>query len=378
MTHTAIFPTAIGDCGLSWGDHGIRSFHLPAATPQQLIRQLKGAGATLDSSPQERLIRRAVSRVQKHLEGAKDTFHDISLDFRGLSPFRRSIYQCARRIEPGSTASYMELAHHAGKRGAMRAIGQAMAQNNIPLLIPCHRVLRSDGDLGGFSAHGGVATKLRLLTIEGADLTAIAQAGVRALKQIDERLGALIRRVSPYHLPRQQRADPFTALVETIVHQQLSMKAGATIFGRLKRTLGGGRHLDAEVLLRTPTATFRQIGLSRQKASYIEDLCQKGVSGQIPWRRLSRMDDEQVIDALVQIKGIGRWSAEMFLMFRLGRLNVLPASDLGLKKGVQLTYHLRALPSDARLQRLAAPWTPFRSIATWYLWRALDGDTGLV
>lgn len=380
-----IFPTAIGDCGLTWCSRGIRTFHLPTDNERRLIKQLaeaKGGGppgplSSLDASPLdpplEGWIRRTVARVQRHLEGTRDSFQDLQLDLQDQSPFRRAIYQLARGVKPGSTSSYSELAKGAGSAGAVRAVGQAMAHNRIPLLIPCHRVLRADGDLGGFSAHGGVSTKLRLLSMEGAPLTAIARAGVRLLGRKDPRLGAVIRRVGPYQLLGQQRGDPFTALVETIVHQQLSMKAGATIFRRLRTTLAGDQRLDAPLLLRTPTPTLRRLGLSGQKASYIKDLCQRSAAGQIPWRRLARMDDEQVITTLVQIKGIGRWSAEMFLMFRLGRLDVLPVGDLGLKKGAQLTYGLPSLPSEDRLGRIAAAWAPFRSIATWYLWRSLEG-----
>jgi 3-methyladenine DNA glycosylase/8-oxoguanine DNA glycosylase len=170
----------------------------------------------------------------------------------------------------------------------------------------------------------------------------------------------------------QRRGDPFTALAEAIVHQQVSMKAAATIFGRLRRALGGRAALDPGRLLRARPDQLRAAGLSRQKAGYLRDLAEKTLSGALQLERLERMDDEQVIRQLTRVKGIGRWSAEMYLIFRIGRLDVLPTDDLGLRKGAQQLYNLRQLPTAATLGRLARPWVPFRTIATWYLWRSLD------
>lgn len=250
-----------------------------------------------------------------------------------------------------------------------------MAANPIPLLIPCHRVLASDGGLGGFSAHGGTATKLRLLALEGADLRRVASAGTRSLARQDPKLAKVIRRVGRVRLldhDGQRRADPFTALAEAIIHQQVSMKAGASIFARLKATLGGRAALDPRRLLQARADELRAAGLSRQKTSYLQDLAERTLGGDLLLGRLERMDDEQVIQQLTKVKGIGRWSAEMYLIFRLGRLDVLPTDDLGLRKGARQVFNLRQLPTADTLQRLARPWVPFRSIATWYLWRSLD------
>jgi len=292
----------------------------------------------------------------------------VPLDLEGLPPFAAKICATARQITPGRTLSYAELARLGGRPGAARAVGNAMAQNPTPLLVPCHRVLGAGGSLGGFSAHGGVATKLRLLTVEGADLGAVARAGVRALRR-DARLGPLIRRVGPCRLLEHRRVDPFSALVESIIHQQVSMAAGAAIFRRLCALTG--RPTPRRLLALRPAA-LRTAGLSRQKASYLLDLSAHVASGALPLRQLERMDDERVIALLTQVKGIGRWSAEMFLIFRLGRLNVLPVDDLGLRKGAQRVFRLRRLPDGERLRQLARPWIPFRSLATWYLWRAQD------
>jgi 3-methyladenine DNA glycosylase/8-oxoguanine DNA glycosylase len=250
-----------------------------------------------------------------------------------------------------------------------------MASNLLPLVIPCHRVIGARGKLGGFSAHGALGTKLRLLTIEGADLTAVTRWGVRQLKRADPKLGAVIQRVGPYRLLERQLNDHFATLVLSIVHQQVSMKAGASIFDRVSRTVTkhGARPLDAVAILDTSTDALRGAGLSRQKVSYLRDLATRTSTKALDLSRLDYQDDEVIIRSLSQVRGVGRWTAEMFLIFRLGRLNVLPTDDLGLRKAAQQLYGLRRLPDRAALERIAEPWVPFRSVATWYLWRSLDG-----
>jgi 3-methyladenine DNA glycosylase/8-oxoguanine DNA glycosylase len=233
-------------------------------------------------------------------------------------------------------------------------------------------VLGARGSLGGYSAQGGTATKLRLLTIEGADLAPIAAAGARELARRDSRLRPVIKRVGPFRLHWAQRQDHLTALAEAIVHQQVSMAAGATIFARLLALAGQGPAIDPGRLLAITPQALRAVGLSQQKASYLRDLAGRVCAGTLHLDRLARLDDEPVIAELTAVKGIGRWSAEMFLIFRLGRLDVLPVDDLGLRKGAQRVYRLRSLPSPARLRQLGEPWRPFRSLATWYLWRAQE------
>jgi len=170
-----------------------------------------------------------------------------------------------------------------------------------------------------------------------------------------------------------QGQDMFTLLCRSIVHQQVSMKAGATIYGRLLKVGGRGSKMSIKRTLAASHEALRGAGLSGQKVSYVQDLALKLKSGALPpARRLSHMDDAAVIDALVQVRGIGVWSAQMFLMFHLGRLDVLPVDDLGLQNGAQRVFGLDQRPGKAALRELAEPWRPFRSIATWYLWRATE------
>ena len=367
---THLFPTALGTCGVAWTRQGICAVQLPMSSEAELARLLSRLAQPNADLP--RGVLAAVERIQRHLEGQPDSFAGVKLDLKACPPFARLAYGRSRRIKAGRTISYGELASRCGSPGGARAAGRAMATNPAPLLVPCHRVLAADGGLGGFSAHGGLATKLRLLTIEGADLSPVAHAGTRQLARQDQKLAPIIRRVGRFRLLDQRRADPFTALAESIVHQQVSMKAGATIFGRLLALGGEQRTLAPSVVLRCTAEQLRGVGLSRQKQAYVTDLAHRTEEGTLPLKRLERMDDEAVIEALTRVKGIGRWSAQMFLMFRLGRLDVLPVDDLGLRKGVARLLDVEQLPGPGQIQQLARRWVPYRSLATWYLWRSLD------
>jgi DNA-3-methyladenine glycosylase II len=194
----------------------------------------------------------------------------------------------------------------------------------------------------------------------------------RLLARRDPVLRDLIRAHGPCGLAEAQHTEPFRALVSAIISQQLSTKAAATIRARVEALAGGmltpGRvsGIDDEAL--------RGAGLSRQKTSYLRDLCNRVSSGQLPLDDLAAMPDEAVVTALTSVKGIGRWTAEMFLMFRLHRPDVLPVGDLGIVKAVQRAYGLRKLPSPERLTKLGEQWRPYRSVACWYLWASLDNQ----
>jgi 3-methyladenine DNA glycosylase/8-oxoguanine DNA glycosylase len=193
------------------------------------------------------------------------------------------------------------------------------------------------------------------------------------LRAADPVLARIVDVVGPAPL-RIDRSPAFAALVESIVYQQISGKAAAAIHARLCAALGRRIPRPRDVTAASDEA-LRAAGLSRVKIAYLRDLAVRAVSG-LPLRSLSRLDDEQVVEALVQVKGIGRWTAEMFLMFRLLRPDVLPVGDYGIQKAMQREYRLRKLPKPAVMQRIAAPWRPYRSVACWYLWRSLDSPAG--
>lgn len=372
----ALFSTTIGPCAIGWSERGVCRLQLLAGDADETRWRLEGSQPGQDpvqwAAPPAG-IARLIDRLQAHLSGTPDRLtRGVPLDLKMTRPFARAAYEQLRRIPPGQTISYGDLAERSGSPAAARAIGRAMANNPIPLLIPCHRVVLANGDLGCFSAPDGARLKLRLLTLEGADLTSIARAGVRQLQRDDYRLAQLIAEVGPYRLPERQRTDHFTALAEAIVHQQLSMRAAATIFQRLMAAAASGTALDPHAVLHLTQSQLQTVGLSRQKSRYLQHLAHHVASGRLPLDKVHRMDDESLIDALTIVPGIGRWTAEMFLMFRLGRLNVLPVDDLGFRRGVRRVYGAAAVESARALRQLGEQWQPFRSIATWYLWRAQD------
>jgi DNA-3-methyladenine glycosylase II len=199
----------------------------------------------------------------------------------------------------------------------------------------------------------------------------MTRAAVARLKKVDPKLRAVIERVGPCRFAPRAEGTHFDALLRSILYQQLSGKAAATIHGRMQAHFGGRDPLPAE-LLATPDEPLRAAGVSRQKLGYLRSLAEHVRDGALPLDAIHTLDDEAVIAALVGVKGIGRWTAQMFLMFRLGRLDVLPELDLGVQKGMQLTYGLRTLPTPKRVLQLGAPWAPYRSVGAWYMWRLLD------
>lgn len=193
---------------------------------------------------------------------------------------------------------------------------------------------------------------------------------VRHLKRADPKLAAVMERVGPCRFEPMREGTHFEAVLRSIVYQQLSGKAAATIHGRVVNLLGGTP--TPEAVNATPDEGFRAAGLSRQKLGYVRDLARQASDGAVPFDKIDSLSDDQVIEALTSIKGVGRWTAQMFLMFRLGRPDVLPAEDLGIRKGVQLAYRTRGLPPPKRVLTLGRPWAPYSTIACWYLWRSLE------
>ena len=176
--------------------------------------------------------------------------------------------------------------------------------------------------------------------------------------------------VGPCRFRPVSDATHFHHLTRAIVYQQLSTKAATTIFGRVVALCGGT--LDPVSVLAQSDDALRAAGLSGQKTRYVKDLATHTRDGLLPFERVEAMEDDDVIAALTRVKGIGVWSAQMFLISRLGRLDVLPVLDLGIRKGVQRAYGLRRLPAPRYVERLGKRWSPYATIASWYLWRLLD------
>lgn len=193
----------------------------------------------------------------------------------------------------------------------------------------------------------------------------------RLLMRRDPVLGKAIKAIGPCLLADRQRRDHLTALCVAIVSQQLSTKAAATIFGRFVALFPDSTIPSAGAIAALDDAALRGVGLSGQKVSYLRDLCARLSDGRLRLDELDALDDEAVIERLVAVRGFGRWTAEMFLMFRLHRPDVLPVGDLGIVSAVQRLYGLRKRPDGKRLMKLGESWRPYRSIACWYLWQSL-------
>jgi DNA-3-methyladenine glycosylase II len=193
----------------------------------------------------------------------------------------------------------------------------------------------------------------------------------RLLMRRDPILGAAIKRIGACGMAARQRHDHLTALVGAIVSQQLSTKAASTIFQRVQALVPGETGFTATRLNELGDGALRGAGLSRQKVGYLRDLCARIVDGRLRLDELDVLSDEAVIERLVAVKGFGRWTAEMFLMFRLHRPDVLPVGDLGIVKAIQKLYRLRLVPTPKRMLTLGEAWRPYRSVACWYLWQTL-------
>jgi DNA-3-methyladenine glycosylase II len=193
-------------------------------------------------------------------------------------------------------------------------------------------------------------------------------SAITHLKSADPVLASIIESIGPY---KPRYAPPtFENMARSIAYQQLHGKAAATIFGRLLAACDS--ILTPESVLKLSLEQMRACGLSKQKLSYIRDLAEKTISGDVNFEQLPQMDDEDVIEHLTRVKGIGRWSAQMFLMFALRRPDVMPVVDLGINMAIKRAYRKRKIPKPPQIIKLAEPWRPYRSVACWYLWRSMD------
>jgi len=193
----------------------------------------------------------------------------------------------------------------------------------------------------------------------------------------DRVMEELVRRIGPLGLARRRRGRPddaYGSLVRTIVGQQLSTKAARSIYGRLT-ALFDNRPPTPEELISTDEQLLRACGLSRPKVRYLRDLAERVISGELDLRSLHHVPDEEVIRQITAVKGLGRWSADMFLMFHLGREDVLPVGDLGVRRAAERAYDLPEIPDAETLQDLARPWSPHRTLASFYLWESLEPDS---
>jgi DNA-3-methyladenine glycosylase II len=194
---------------------------------------------------------------------------------------------------------------------------------------------------------------------------------INHLKKSDPVMRAIIERVGPC---RMEFGEPvFHSLAEAIVYQQLNGKAAVTIFKRFAAL--AGEPLTAEGIAKLTAEQMRSVGLSKQKSSYLRDMAERAIRGELSFTHLPEMTDEEVTKHLTQVKGVGVWTAHMFLIFTLKKENILPTGDFGIRMAMKKHYHKRKLPNPVQMEKIARPWEPYRSIACWYLWRSLDIKT---
>jgi DNA-3-methyladenine glycosylase II len=196
---------------------------------------------------------------------------------------------------------------------------------------------------------------------------------LRHLRRVDPVMAQLIRRAGPYAAGPRRGVGPYESLVRAVAYQQLTGRAAETILGRFYALYGLDGCPEPAVLVATPDDRLRGCGFSRAKAAAIKDIAARTLDGTIPTRRaLARMKNEAIIERLVEARGVGRWTVEMFLMFTLGRPDVLPVDDYGIRLGYKIAYGKRTLPKPKALAKLGETWAPYRTTASWYLWRAVD------
>lgn len=386
----ALFATPIGHCGIAWSGDGIVGLQLPTAGVRETRARMRARFPSASEAEPPAGVAGAIAAIGRLLAGEAVDLTSVGLDMGGVPEFHRAVYEAARAVAPGTTVTYGELAARVGAPGAARAVGQALGRNPFPIVVPCHRVLAAGNKAGGFTATGGVETKLRMLAIEGAARPAIPapelfdgnaglgfdwRAAVAHLQAADPKLGRVIDAAGAANvLALKKTPSLFGALAEAIVHQQLSGKAAATIYGRVCALFPRAPHgPTADHVHRIADERLRGAGLSAAKVAALKDLARRERAGEIPTLAEARaLDDAAIVERLTAVRGIGRWTAEMLLIFRLGRPDVLPIDDYGVRKGFALAHRKRELPTPQALARHGERWRPYRTVASWYCWRALE------
>lgn len=303
----------------------------------------------------------------------------------GLSSLAIDVYKNLKKIKAGDLITYKELAEMCHKPHSSQAIGKIVGQNPLPYFIPCHRVVAKNGP-GGFSANGGMETKKQMLLQEGYHLEHLQDAqrsifdhGLRPKKIVKEFLNLApefkeIVKKSSFFTPSDQKPEaPYPSLSKAIIYQQLSTKAANCIYQRFLQSQGGaGQILKASWVHKCTLLDLKNLGVSSSKAQTLKILAQWELEGQMPTvKKIQDLPDHMIIRQLTQIKGIGRWTVEMYLIFGLGRLNVLSAGDLGLQKGYEKLYQIK-IQSPLELFTKTTHYSPLRTLGTWYLWRGLE------
>jgi methylated-DNA-[protein]-cysteine S-methyltransferase len=375
-----LLDTPLGPAGLQWSEAGITGLRF-GRTQEGLRAQLSLRGAPEARQPPP-FVRDAVKKLNAHLLGRPQDFASIPLDFSGTSPSFVDVARALRDTPAGRTVHAEVLANRLALPGGPARLRRLLARSPFPVLLPGHRVLDDGGRLGPWG--GGEALHERLLLLESTGQPGLhAQDGtpdgprvevaLAHLRAADSTLGQLIDEVGPYAVTLRRGHSPYEALARSIVGQQITGRAATAILARLASVFGTKGVPPPRRILGAKDAQLRAAGLSGGKARAFRDLAAQALAGNVPsWAVLRRWPDERILSTLTEIHGIGRWTVEMVLLFRLGRPDVLPLGDYGVRKGYGRRFTRGRLPSIRELQRRGWRWRPYRSVASWYLWRALE------
>jgi methylated-DNA-[protein]-cysteine S-methyltransferase len=377
-TTMAVFETALGRCGIAWASGAVTSIQWPEPTLTKARARLRARLPEAAFAEPPPRIARTIARIVAALRGESVALSGVALALHDVPALDRTIYARVRAIPRGTTLACDALAAELG--ATRRAVAQALARNPWPIVVPCHRVidagLRPDDDVRArLLAAEGVAATRRPPDKVKPPVPVDATAAIDHLRAVDPKFARLIDVVGPCTLAVQPETSTFAALARSIVYQQLHGRAAATIFARLCAATSGRADAapTAEAVLALDEARLRAAGLSGSKLAGLRDLAARTVRGEIPeLAALRGMTDDAIIDRLTAVRGIGRWSVEMLLMFRLGRPDVLPVDDFGVRKGLGRLLGKREMPTRDELARRGARWQPHRTIASWYLWRATE------
>jgi len=369
------FITRICPITLSWNETGLTdvrlhalSEHVPPTSP--------------DGRPE--WVRHLAADLVAHMNGECRDFTSVPIDYEPVGDFSRQVYEELRTVPAGQTVTYSELAARVERPLAARAAARAMATNRWPMIVPCHRVLRSGGGLGGFSGANGIASKAQILKAEGVSV-AVPPAGdvagsifapymwdvaVHSLSTRDSRFADIARKVAGQQLTQSLPGNPFAFLVRTVCYQQLAGAAARTIFGRLEAQLNG--RITPESVLLASRGELASAGLSASKTATIIGLAEAVQMGTLQVETLSQLPYDELKATLTSYKGLGPWTVEMFAIFHLGLPDIFSPSDLGVRKALARLTGKAGLPSVEEAKRIGNRWKPFRTVATWHLWRSLD------
>ncbi|MGO9831262.1 MAG: MGMT family protein [Myxococcaceae bacterium] len=374
----SVHETPLGLCAVEWSEAGVQ--RLAFGRLAELRHHWLAARGGVESRRPPRFVREATARLRAHLSGRPQDFTSVPLDLSATSPGFQELASSLRGTPAGATLDVEQLAARLTLSTAR--VRQLLARNPLPVLLPSHRMLGPAGLLGAWG--GGEVLQERLLALEsmahpplygldGQPAPARIEEALQYLQRRDPALAVVMEQVGPYRLRLRSGHSPYEALARAILGQQISGRAAAAILARLASQFGTPGVPAPGRILGAKDGALRAAGLSAGKARAFRDLAARTLAGQVPgWAVLRRWPDERILATLTEIHGIGRWTVEMVLLFRLGRPDVLPLGDLGIRKGYARALGQGRLPSSRQLQRRGWRWRPFRSVASWYLWRALE------